>query len=47
VLIDEPSGGDYFGGKVAAPVFAKVASEALRYLGVPGSAPAPVQGLHP
>jgi cell division protein FtsI (penicillin-binding protein 3) len=36
VLIDEPSGGDYFGGKIAAPVFAKVASEALRYLGVPG-----------
>jgi cell division protein FtsI (penicillin-binding protein 3) len=36
VLIDEPSGGDYFGGKVAGPVFATVASEALRYLGVPG-----------
>lgn len=41
VLVDEPSGGDYFGGKVAAPVFAKVASETLRYLGVPGQAPAP------
>ncbi|HRC57033.1 MAG TPA: penicillin-binding protein 2, partial [Kofleriaceae bacterium] len=40
VLVDEPSGGDYFGGKVAAPVFAKVASETLRYLGVPGNAPA-------
>ena len=39
VLVDEPSGGDYFGGKVAAPVFAKVASESLRYLGVPGEAP--------
>jgi len=36
VLIDDPSGGDYFGGKVAGPVFAKVASESLRYLGVPG-----------
>jgi cell division protein FtsI (penicillin-binding protein 3) len=36
VLIDEPSGGDHFGAKVAAPVFATVASEALRYLGVPG-----------
>lgn len=36
VLIDEPSGGDYYGGKVAGPVFATVASEALRYLGVPG-----------
>ncbi|MDB4954813.1 MAG: Peptidoglycan glycosyltransferase [Myxococcales bacterium] len=49
VLVDEPSGGDYFGGKVAGPVFAAVASEALRYLGVPGEAlppdapgPAPV-----
>jgi cell division protein FtsI (penicillin-binding protein 3) len=38
VMIDEPSGGDYFGGKVAGPVFATVASEALRYLGVPGDA---------
>jgi len=36
VLIDEPGGADYFGGKVAGPVFATVASEALRYLGVPG-----------
>lgn len=41
VLIDEPSGGDYFGGKIAAPVFAKVASESLRYLGVPGEPAAP------
>ncbi|MFN0248839.1 MAG: penicillin-binding transpeptidase domain-containing protein [Kofleriaceae bacterium] len=37
VIIDEPSGGDYYGGKVAGPVFATIASEALRYLGVPGS----------
>jgi cell division protein FtsI (penicillin-binding protein 3) len=36
VLVDEPSGGDYHGGKVAGPVFAAIASEALRYLGVPG-----------
>src|SRR6185436_19972810 len=36
VLIDEPSGRDYFGGKVAGPVFATIASESLRYLGVPG-----------
>ncbi|MCX5745073.1 MAG: penicillin-binding transpeptidase domain-containing protein [Proteobacteria bacterium] len=41
VLIDEPSGGDYFGGKVAGPVFATVASETLRYLGVPGTAMPP------
>jgi len=37
VLVDDPAGGDYFGGKVAGPVFAKVASESLRYLGVPGT----------
>ncbi|MGE0401726.1 MAG: penicillin-binding transpeptidase domain-containing protein [Kofleriaceae bacterium] len=37
VIVDEPSGGDYYGGKVAGPVFATIASEALRYLGVPGS----------
>ena len=36
VMVDEPSGGDYYGSKVAAPVFAALASEALRYLGVPG-----------
>jgi cell division protein FtsI (penicillin-binding protein 3) len=37
VMVDEPSGGDYFGGLVAGPVFATIASEALRYLGVPGT----------
>jgi cell division protein FtsI (penicillin-binding protein 3) len=36
VLVDEPSGGDYYGGKVAGPVFGRIASESLRYLGVPG-----------
>ena len=39
VVVDEPTGKDYFGGKVAGPVFAKVVSETLRYLGVPGSTP--------
>lgn len=34
VMIDEPSGGQHFGGKVAAPVFAKVASSTLRSLNV-------------
>lgn len=38
VLIDDASGGDYFGALVAGPVFSKVASEGLRYLGVPGEA---------
>lgn len=36
VVIDEPGGKDYYGGKVAGPVFGKVVSETLRYLGVPG-----------
>src|SRR5262249_22443489 len=36
VLVDEPSGSDYFGSKVAGPAFAAIASESLRYLGVPG-----------
>ncbi len=47
VVIDEPSGGDYFGGKVAGPVFAKVASDTLRYLGVPGDAPMDAPPLKP
>jgi cell division protein FtsI (penicillin-binding protein 3) len=34
VLIDEPSGSLYYGGDVAAPVFAAVMSGALRLLGV-------------
>jgi cell division protein FtsI (penicillin-binding protein 3) len=38
-MIDEPSGGQYFGGVVAAPVFAQVARGALRALGVPYDAP--------
>ena len=35
VTIDEPSKGDYYGGKVAAPVFASVVSAALRILNIP------------
>ncbi len=44
VLIDEPQG-DYYGGQVAAPVFARVVSGALRLLDVPPDAvgPAPVK----
>jgi cell division protein FtsI (penicillin-binding protein 3) len=36
VMIDDPSAGDHYGGQVAAPAFAAIASETLRYLGVPG-----------
>ncbi|MDH5216725.1 MAG: penicillin-binding transpeptidase domain-containing protein [Gammaproteobacteria bacterium] len=35
VTIDEPGKGDYYGGKVAAPVFASVMSAALRILNIP------------
>ena len=35
VIIDEPRNGEYFGGKVAAPVFSKVMTGAMRLLDVP------------
>jgi cell division protein FtsI (penicillin-binding protein 3) len=35
VVIDEPSGAQYYGGDVAAPVFANVMAGALRLMGVP------------
>ena len=35
VMLNEPRGGKYFGGQVAAPVFSKVLSGALRLLDVP------------
>lgn len=39
VMIDEASGGQYYGGAVAAPVFSKVMGESLRMLAVPQDAP--------
>lgn len=39
VMIDEASAGKYYGGDVAAPVFAQVMSGALRTLGVAQDAP--------
>ena len=49
VMIDEPSAGQYYGGSVAAPVFANVVGTALRLLGVAADAPVnnvllPVEG---
>ncbi len=38
VVIDEPRGGVYYGGDVAAPVFARILSGALRLLAVPPDA---------
>ncbi len=39
VMIDEPSNGQYYGGVVAAPVFARVMEGALRLLSVAPDAP--------
>jgi cell division protein FtsI (penicillin-binding protein 3) len=39
VIIDEPGAGKYYGGDVAAPVFAGVVGGALRLLAVPPDAP--------
>lgn len=39
VMIDEPDGGQYYGGLVAAPVFSQVAGETLRLYNVPNDAP--------
>ena len=42
VMIDTPRGGSYTGGRVAAPVFQRVAEEALRHLAIPRTVnPAP------
>jgi cell division protein FtsI (penicillin-binding protein 3) len=34
-MIDEPSNGRYYGGDVAAPVFAETVQQTLRMMGVP------------
>lgn len=34
VVIDEPQGGNYMGGQIAAPVFGNLGRDILRYLGV-------------
>jgi cell division protein FtsI (penicillin-binding protein 3) len=47
VMIDEPSGGQYYGGTVAAPVFSQVAGGALRILNVPSDAPMKTIALPP
>ena len=37
-VIDQPDSGDYYGGVVAAPLFSKVMSGALRLLDIPPDA---------
>lgn len=39
VMIDEPGGREYYGGLVAAPVFSRVMSGALRFMALPPDAP--------
>ena len=34
-LVDEPNAGKYYGGDVAAPVFAEVVQQTLRMMSVP------------
>ena len=41
VIIDEPQRGAYYGGKVAAPVFASVMRDAVRILNIPPDQPVP------
>ncbi len=35
VVVDDPQGGDYYGGSVAAPAFGEIATFALPHLGIP------------
>ncbi len=35
VVIDEPAAGRYYGGEVAAPVFARIVGDAVRILAIP------------
>jgi len=45
VVIDEPGGDRYYGGQIAAPVFAAIAADSLRVLGIaPDGAPQPPSG---
>lgn len=40
IIIDDPSGGSYYGGEIAAPVFSEIMTKVMRYLNVkplPGS----------
>lgn len=39
VMVDEPSAGKYYGGLVAAPVFAKIAADVMRALRIEPDAP--------
>jgi cell division protein FtsI (penicillin-binding protein 3) len=38
-MVDEPSAGKYYGGQVAAPIFARITGETLRAMRVAPDAP--------
>jgi len=46
VMVNEPRGEEYYGGAVAAPVFSKVMSGALRLMDVPPDDLPALQGTH-
>ena len=41
IVIDEPKSGQHFGGRVAAPIFASIMTEATRILNIPPDRPQP------
>ncbi|MDX1433604.1 MAG: penicillin-binding protein 2 [Gammaproteobacteria bacterium] len=43
VVIDEPGGDEYYGGQVAAPVYAEITERAMRVLGMPPDDPGIIQ----
>jgi cell division protein FtsI (penicillin-binding protein 3) len=43
VVIDEPGGKEYYGGQVAAPVYAEIMAGAMRVLGVPPDDPSVIK----
>ncbi|WP_025770373.1 peptidoglycan D,D-transpeptidase FtsI family protein [Thioalkalivibrio sp. HK1] len=47
VVIDEPSDGIYYGGRVAAPVFSEIVAESLRFLKIPPDVPDPASPKSP
>ena len=57
VVVDEPGGEEYYGGQVAAPVYAEIMARTMRVLGVPPDdpsvikrqadfGPAPIRSIH-
>ncbi len=43
VVIDEPGGDEYYGGQVAAPVYAKIMARTMRVLGIPPDDPSVIR----